>query len=346
MSDLNAIIQNQIKRLGVISLSDFMSLALYHPEHGYYKKPNRIGATGDFITAPEISQAFGEIIALWFIDHWQRHFQGEQICFLELGPGRGTLLADILQTAKAFPDFEKALSLYCLETNPAHIDEIKTKLPDSEMTFIHSPAEMPEAPLFFVANEFFDALPIKQYQFQKNHWHERMIGLSENDEMTFALRPHPLPLPRDIKAKENDILEINQSMISLAGSLFDHIKTFKGAGLIIDYGYEEQHMHSTLQAVRAHQKADIFDDIGETDLTTHIDFKALIDLAQKFDIQDFALTTQGDFLSQNGIFERAKILSKSLDDEAKETLSSQIKRLTDPDQMGELFKVFSVNCEG
>lgn len=345
-TNLETLLIQKIGSEGPISLYDFMSLALYHPQYGYYKNPNRIGQNGDFITSPEISQVFGELIALWFIVKWQEKWPEGPLTFLELGPGRGTFLTDFLRVLKKMPDLSARVQCYCLETNPFHKAEINTKCKDlKEIHFIETLAELPESPLFFFGNEFFDAFPIQQFVYQNQKWQELFITFHDDFQLTIgesdqAQKAYEAYFP--LAPQEGDLFELNSAMISLMTALSMHLKTHGGAGLIIDYGDFSKPPQSSLQAVKGHYQVSIFTTIGETDLTTHIDFSCLDRIAKEQEIEKRSFSTQRDFLLLLGLRDRVtKLCENASSAEKKADIIDRAERLIDQSQMGDLFKVMS-----
>lgn len=345
-TDLARLLVQKIGSEGPISLYDFMSLALYHPQYGYYKNPNRIGQNGDFITSPEISQVFGELIAVWFIVKWQEKWPEGPLLFLELGPGRGTFLSDFLRVLQKMPELDQRVQCYCLETNPYHRAEITKKCAAiKDIHFIESLSELPQLPLFFFGNEFFDAFPIAQFIYQNHQWQELYITFHDDFNLTIGRenkthQPYEAYFPTSPKA--GDLFELNSAMISLMTTLTMHLKSQGGTGLIIDYGDFLKPLQSSLQAVKGHCQVPIFTAIGETDLTTHIDFSLLERIAKEQGIINCLFSTQRDFLLALGLRDRVtKLCDHVSSHEKKQDIISRAERLVDQGQMGELFKVMS-----
>jgi len=327
LSTLSNIIEAEVKAGGPIRLDRYMALCLSHPEHGYYMRQQPFGAAGDFTTAPEISQMFGELIGLWLVHMWQEAGTPERFTLLELGPGRGTLMADILRVAKLAPAFLDAAELCLLESSPRLREVQRAAL--GEARHIERLEDLPESPVFAVANEFFDALPIRQFVKNDFGWQERLVGaglawqLSETAPQAELDAAFPA-------LETGRIVEVNEAGRAVASALTKHLATHGGAALIIDYGSFDG-VGDTFQAVRAHKTADVFTHPGEADLTAHVRFSGLVQngVAHGF-------TTQGAFLQALGIAARAKALK---DTEA-------LHRLTDAGEMGELFKVLALIPEG
>lgn len=336
-------IRVHIRTQGPMSLSTYMRLCLTHPRDGYYINRDPLGENGDFITAPEISQMFGELVGAWALTHW--HVMGKPAKFdlVELGPGRGTLMADALRIFDKAPEAKAALTPVLLETSPALIEVQREKLAGHNPRWIKEIADLADSgsALIVIANEFFDALPIKQFQFANGHWHERLIGL-EGDDLVWGLSETPLPaesVPAAITApQDGEIFEINP----LAHSTIKNLATVlnkRGGGMIaFDYGYATTQTGDTFQAVAAHKFADPLKSPGEVDLTAHVDFEALINAARQAGALAHLAGTQAEILSELGIHQRAEKLIAANPDRA-DTFKADVQRLTGDDAMGKLFKV-------
>ena len=345
---LPELIDMQIRANGPMSVATYMGLCLTHPTKGYYKGTDPLGAKGDFITAPEISQMFGELIGFFFVNLWQQLGQPKAFTLLELGPGRGTLLADMLRVACRAEGFRDALDLRLFETNPALIAEQNARLEAYGPKWIDGFDKVGTGPLLVIANEFFDALPIRQFVRSDQGWHERMVGLADGKRI-FGLSPTPIP-PSAMPAAIADAPIQSVFEVALAGGevmnrLATTISTQGGALLAIDYGYSVSQTGETLQGVRRHAYADVLESPGDTDLSAHVDFEALGNVARNAGLAVPPLLTQGEFLDRLGMGERAKALSLANPGSASDIAAAR-KRLTAPDQMGELFKVFCATSPG
>lgn len=333
-----------IRANGPLTVAEYMSLCLQHPEHGYYVKRDPLGAEGDFITAPEISQMFGELIGLCLAQNWLDAGRPSPFTLAELGPGRGTLMADILRAASGVPGFTDAADIFLIDTSPA------LRTVQAETLAAWSPRwsdsfEPSENPLYLVANEFFDALPIRQFQRAGDSWRERVVGLREN-RLTIGLTeaaPIAALARRLADTKDGDIVETNASGEALAASIGTQIAAHGGVALIIDYG-DWRSQGDTFQAIAEHEKVDPLAAPGEADLTAHVDFEALAAAAHP--ARSSLLTPQGVFLERLGITQRAQVLAAGLDGDALETHISAHRRLTHPEEMGSLFKVMALFAEG
>ncbi len=339
MTPLEAIIRRQIAASGPLTIADYMALCLGHPEHGYYRKQDPLGARGDFITAPEISQMFGEMIGLWLAQVWIDMGRPAPFRLVELGPGRGTLMADALRAAAAAPGFREAADLWLVETSPtlraAQAGALGAHAPHWADAF----AEVPAGPILLVANEFFDALPIRQIRRTGGVWRERVIGLA-GDRLTWGLGaeiPHA-------DAPEGAIREFSPLSTAVISEIAARISRETGAALIIDYGYGETPPMGgdTFQALRRHGYADPLEDPGEADLTAHVDFGALA--APRPGVRFAPLTTQGVFLERLGIAARAATLAKNVanDVNSVNAIATALRRLIHPDEMGSLFKALAL----
>ena len=345
---LPELIDMQIRTSGPMSIATYMGLCLTHPSKGYYKNADPLGAGGDFITAPEISQMFGELIGFFCVSLWQQMGSPRDFTLLELGPGRGTLMADMLRVACRAEGFRDGLDLRLFETNPALIAEQNTRLEAYGAKWVDSFDKVGPGPLLVVANEFFDALPIRQFVRMDNGWHERMVGLSEG-RRSFGLNPTPIPaeaMPAAVAdAEPNSVLEVGIASGEVMKRLTAVVARQGGAILAVDYGYARTQTGETLQGVHRHGYADVLEAPGETDLSAHVDFEALGTIAAQAGLTVQPLATQGQFLTRLGIAQRAKTLGA-----ANPSLAADIEaaknRLIGPDQMGELFKVFCAASPG
>lgn len=340
-------INAEIDLSGPMSLSTYMRLCLTHPELGYYRKSDPLGAGGDFITAPEISQMFGEMIGFWIAATWQMLGSPAKIQLVELGPGRGTLMADALRAVKNLPGLLDAAQLTLLETSPALIKTQKQALSTYNPEWIAEIGDISidGPPLIVIANEFFDALPIKQYQKANGQWFERLIGLREG-KRTWGLSQTPLHedhLPAALKdAGDNEIWESASTADTVMADIAQRVAGRRGALLAIDYGYDRTQTGDTLQAVTKHRYADPLANPGEADLTAHVDFEALAFSGRVGGGQAHPLINQTQFLAAMGIGPRADALMKANPAQAG-NIRAALKRLTDGDAMGTLFKVLCIS---
>ncbi|MEX1236409.1 MAG: SAM-dependent methyltransferase [Roseovarius sp.] len=344
MTQLARLLIAQIDADGPMTLADYMSACLMHPTHGYYATRDPLGAAGDFTTAPEISQMFGELIGLCLAQTWLDQGAPAPFALAELGPGRGTLMADILRATRAVPGFHAAAEVHLVETSAA-LRAVQAKTLDGHAPRWHAGVEtLPDLPLFAVANEFFDALPIRQAQRSGDSWRERMVT-RDGERLTLALSaPTLLPMlaHRLEDTGEGDIVEFSPAATRITTDLSAHIAARGGATLIVDYG-DWRSLGDTFQALRAHAQADPFGAPGKADLTAHVDFEALAMAAAP--ARYSRLTAQGVFLERLGIAQRAQKLAEALSGEARVAHVAAHRRLTHPSEMGTLFKVMALYPE-
>lgn len=341
-------IDETIRQHGPMSLSTYMRLCLTHPTLGYYRQAHPIGITGDFITAPEVSQMFGEAIGLW-LAVLQKEL-AQDIDVLELGPGRGTLMNDALRSFTKSSGGKKPNELLLLETSPHLKQEQCNKLNSFSPVWIEDLDQIPleGPPLIIIANEFFDALPIKQYQKADGEWYERVVGLVEN-KRAWGLAPTPMPkteLPKFLQeATDGAIWEACPAAELVSNTLASIIVQRGGAILAIDYGYDETQIGDTFQALENHAFADPLEHPGQADLTAHVDFEAIATAAKKANAQTNILQTQNTFLTALGIRERTSALAKVNPDRADDFIAD-LERLIGHKQMGTLFKVLCISSPG
>lgn len=345
MNPLLQIIKDTIRENGSLTIAEYMQLCLAHPLHGYYIKQDPFGTRGDFITAPEISQTFGELIGLWCADLWMR-FGGGPASLVELGPGRGTLMADALRATRLVEEFHDSLSIHLLETSPVLQTAQYYALQESHprLEWEEDLRNLPPKPAFFIANEFFDALPIRQHVQTANGIRERRVGVDEESgDLCFVMDGGGLSLAKGDKTiKEGTIIESCQAAKETISIMCDHLNRYGGAALIIDYGYLGDSHQDTLQAVKDHLYHPVLKDPGNADLTAHVDFATLREVAETQGAAAHGPVSQGKFLSRLGIDIRAEKLLSNATPEQAELLVGGIKRLIDPAQMGELFKVLAI----
>jgi NADH dehydrogenase [ubiquinone] 1 alpha subcomplex assembly factor 7 len=340
---LQDVLINRIRSSGPISVSDYMQDCLLHPIFGYYATRDPLGRAGDFITAPEISQMFGELLGLSLAQAWLDQGRPSPFILAELGPGRGTLMADLLRATRSVPGFHEAAQITLIEASPVFQQLQAQTLSEFDPRWQTTVGNLPDRPLFMVANEFFDALPVRQYVRDAEGWRERRIGLSDG-ALTFGLAPRALEksLAHRLKdTQDGDLVEICNSAAAFVQPICQHIATQKGAGLIVDYG-DWRSLGNTLQALRNHSPVDVLDGPGTADLTAHVDFEAIALTAKTEGCAYSRLTPQGVFLERLGIANRAQRLARGLDVTALESLISAHRRLTHPEEMGNLFKVLGL----
>ncbi|MFE0014784.1 class I SAM-dependent methyltransferase [Mesorhizobium sp. NPDC059054] len=351
MTQLKRRIIELISTAGPIPTSEYMALCLFDPEAGYYTTREPFGTGGDFITAPEVSQMFGELVAVWLYETWRAVGSPMPVTLAEIGPGRGTLTKDMLRTLERLdPAFVAGASIALIETSPRLREKQRDGLAGSaaSVKWHETVASLPGAPLLIVGNELFDAVPIRQFVRTSDGWRERMVGLDENGELAFfagAASLDPSLLPPDAEsAPDGSIVEIAPARSALMQTIADQIAAHGGAGLFFDYGHLQPGVGDTLQALRSHEYEGVLASPGEADLTSHVDFSALATSARIAGLRaDF--TTQGSFLLGMGLLERAGRLGADADDATRERLSGEVERLAGPQAMGDLFKVLAVAHE-
>jgi len=330
---LKAKLLEEIQRSGPIPVSEYMARCLYDPEYGYYTTHAELGAQGDFITAPEISQAFGEVIGLALAQAWVDQGRPDPFILCEAGPGRGVLMSDILRASKMVEGFHQAMQLHLLEVSPKLRNAQQETLAGFHITWLEDIADLPSLPLFFVANEYFDCLPIRQYRKTDQGWQEQMIG-AKGDALHFILgRATPLPNA----PKDTDFIETAPAAIAQTEALAQHINNQGGAGLIIDYG-EDAVTYDSLQAIAGHSKISVLERPGASDLTAHVDFGQLSQTAQSCRVQ--GPVSQGAFLERLGISARMNQLAQRSKD--PDSIVRAHRRLVHPDEMGKLFKALAL----
>jgi len=348
MSPLRLLLEKKIQTNGPLKISEFMEICLFHPHHGYYKKSLPLGRTGDFITAPEISQLFGEIIGLYFVDVWQKMDSPSCLNFIEFGPGNGTLLRDIMHVFQKFSLLKKT-HFFLLEINPLLVEKQKKLcLPFSQKCQWFDDISpllkaLPPHATFFVGNEFLDVFPIDQYFYKHQKWWERRIGLESNHFIMKEVLCEDSTLPFPKNPFPHTIFEISSQQEDFFQKLFLGLKKFSFSGLFIDYGYEEGQGDS-LQAISHHSFSNIFDNIGNQDLTAHVNFKRLKDLSIEIlpHLHSQRILPQGLFLKNLGIDIRAQMLIQS-NPNLKKIFEEALFRLIDSSQMGSLFKIFKLH---
>jgi len=328
-----------------------MAMALTDPIDGYYTTRDPLGVGGDFITAPEISQIFGEIIGLWCADLWQRMGKPTHFVLAELGPGRGTLMSDLLRALAVLPACAAAAELHLVEVSPplraAQAATLAKRHPRRKVIWHDRADTLPAGPLLLIANEFLDALPIRQWRYDGEHWTERCIGLDVAGALTFvAGTAAPPPVGAPATAATGALFETNEAAISLAGTLGRRLAATGGAALLIDYGHGESACGDTLQAVRAHRHVPVLADPGSADLTAHVDFAAVARAAGEAGARLHGPVTQHRFLIENGIDHRLARLQAGSDAATGAALQQGVRRLIDPLEMGRLFKVMALTHPG
>jgi NADH dehydrogenase [ubiquinone] 1 alpha subcomplex assembly factor 7 len=328
---------------GPISIAHYMQIALTDPEHGYYMRRNPLGR--DFVTAPEVSQMFGELLGLFFVQAWEDRGRPGRFHLVELGPGRGTLMTDMLRAATIRPGFIAAARIHLIEISPALRAAQEKTLEHMPVAWARELGDVPDdVPLFLIANEFFDALPVHQFIRAGGAWRERMVSATGED-LIFAAAPDaiaPSFVPAQLRdANEGAIFETSPSSQALARDIARRIAQTGGVALILDYGHSAFGLGDTLQAVKAHRQVEPLDEPGEADLTCHVDFAALAAAARAQRAQIFGPLTQAAFLESLGIRARAQALKSAAPQQAA-AIDAALDRLVRAEQMGMLFKVLAL----
>lgn len=335
MTALAELLSRRIRTEGPISVADYMQAATAH----YYQSRDPFGAQGDFVTAPEVSQMFGELIGLWCVDTWRAMGAPTRLILAELGPGRGTLMRDALRAARLAPDFLKAAELHLVETSRVMRERQAEALADHHPFWHGRVDDLPEGPMLLVANEFFDALPVRQFVLTDKGWKERRIALHGNEFGFVADSPvFDMPWPPSALGA---IREISPDALAYAAWIGRRVVQQGGAALVIDYGPMHSGDGDTLQALRGHRRADVLRDPGDSDLTAHVDFAALGQAASGAGAGVHGPVEQGLFLRALGIDRRAARLMEASPAQAA-AVAAGLRRLTDPDAMGSLFKAMAI----
>jgi NADH dehydrogenase [ubiquinone] 1 alpha subcomplex assembly factor 7 len=340
MTALRELLLRQIRAQGPISVAEYMTQCLLHPRHGYYTTRDPLGAAGDFTTAPEISQMFGELLGLWLAQVWMDQGAPTPFALAELGPGRGTLMADILRATSRVPGFHAGMSVHLIEASGPLRAAQALRVPGA--VWHDDVTTLPDdRPLLVIANEFFDALPIRQFLRVGAAWAERMVGV-QDDALVFGLAP-PAPLAalahRLADTKEGQMVETCAPAVPIMAALATRIARHGGCALVVDYG-DWRSRGDTLQAVRAHAFDDPLAHPGQADLTAHVDFEALAQAAAP--LHAAPLTPQGVLLGRLGIEARATRLAQALSGAARDSHLAAYRRLTGPQDMGQVFKALAL----
>jgi NADH dehydrogenase [ubiquinone] 1 alpha subcomplex assembly factor 7 len=345
-------IRARIARDGPMPVAAYMALCLYDPQHGYYRQRLPFGAAGDFVTAPEISQMFGELVGVWAVEAWIAMGMPDPVALIECGPGRGTMMKDVLRAARPSHDYRKALHVHLVETSPGLQKRQRETLNDVDDVPVHwhdRIEDVPAIPSIIVANEFFDALPVRQFERRSVGWHERVVAVDAGDALELAVAPDPLSDP--------GLVFPPAVAAAPAGAIFEwrpvdaataiaRRAAAGGATLIIDYGHVKSATGDTFQAVRSHRHVNPLASPGLADLTAHVDFEALGDAAKEVGARVHGPVEQGAWLKRMGIDARAAVLQAKAGKTKGEPIAKDLLRLTGtgPGQMGALFKVIAFSA--
>jgi SAM-dependent MidA family methyltransferase len=353
ISPLQADIKKLIKSAGPMPVWRYMQLCLTHPKHGYYVSRDPLGREGDFTTAPEVSQMFGELLGLWAASVWKAIEQPPLLRLIELGPGRGTMIADALRALRVLPPLYQALSVHLVEINPVLRDKQKAALAAVRNIQWHETIDdVPEGPSIILANEYFDVLPIHQAVKRENGWHERTVEIDASGRLVFGTAPEPIP--------RFEVLLPPLVRLAPLGAVFEwrpdaeimkiatRVREDGGAALIIDYGHTRSDAGDTFQAIARHSFTDPLKNPGQADVTAHVDFEALGRAAEDVGAKVHGPVTQGEFLKRLGIETRAVTLMAKATNEVSEDIAGALKRLVGGGRggMGSMFKVIGISDPG
>lgn len=349
-SPLETELKKLIQKAGPMPVWRYMDLCLTHPKHGYYVSRDPLGREGDFITSPEVSQMFGELIGLWAAAAWNAMGTPMQVNLIELGPGNGTMMSDALRAIRVLPPFYQAADIHLIEINPVLREKQKNALASKKtVTWHNSLDDVPQGPAIILANEFFDVLPIRQMVKTPTGWHERTVELDATGKLVYGTMAEPTPqfdilLPPLVRAApEGAVFEWrpDTEMMKMAR----RIRSSGGVALIIDYGHVRSDAGDTFQAIARHSFTDPLKAPGTADVTAHVDFQALARAADDMGVRTHGPVEQGEFLKRLGIETRAVSLMGKSSAEISATIASALKRLTEGGRggMGSLFKVFAIS---
>ena len=329
-----------------LPLDKFINLSLYDENNGYYMKKNPFGKKGDFITSPNISRLFSEMIAIWVISFWKSLGSPKKFNLIELGAGNGEMMKDLVDSFQNFPVFLNSCNFVIHEKSPFLVNIQKKKLIGTRITWVSKISKLGNNPSIFVANEFFDSIAIRQFRKKKNLWFEKFVNLKEKDNIFFYEKKINI---KKIEKNLNFNISRGQTFIEYSELGFNYlrdisklIKKNTGGLLLFDYGYTEKKMKNTLKAVSNHKSANILNDKGNIDITHNINFNLFKRFVEKMGGLKNNLTSQRNFLLRMGIQQRAEILSRNLNFSKKADIYFRFKRLTDENQMGNLFKVMLI----
>lgn len=341
MTELAKLMIERITETGPINLAEYMGECLLHPKHGYYSTRDPFGADGDFTTAPEISQMFGELLGLCLAQTWLQQGSPAKFILAELGPGRGTLMADVLRATKGVAGFHAAAQITLVEASAA-LTKIQTEtLSGFDVTWVGDLSEIPDGPLFLLANEFFDALPIHQYIMEAEGWRERLVGVADGELVFGASAAADLPplAHRRKDCRVGDLVEVCAPASAIASEIATRIAEHGGAAIIVDYG-DWRSLGDTVQALRDHKFDSPLAHPGQADITAHVDFEALA-VAAVSHTPCSKMIGQGELLQRLGIDQRAEALAAGLEGANLDSHMQAHRRLTDPTEMGTLFKAIA-----
>ncbi len=345
MSGMIDHLKKKISQIGAITVADYMFECLANPKYGYYVHNEPFGVSGDFVTAPEVSQMFGELLGLWAVHQWHALGKPESFNLIELGPGRGTLMSDALRAASSLPEFVSGLNVHLVETSHRLRSLQHGALAQFKPNWHDDISSLPDGPIIVIANEFFDSLPIHQFEFTEYGWLERRVVVTD-DNFVFTAWPPQFSIETYVsfsgQPEVGDVFEVSPESHKIVTELAKRCKSQSGCGLFIDYGHSRSGYGNTLQAVKAHAYADVLKTPGDADLTAHVDFEALAKSATRAGAIAYGAKLQSCFLKALGINERTAALSACATLNQLTQLNAGRDRLISDNQMGSLFKVLAI----
>ena len=329
-----------------LPLDKFIDLSLYDKKIGYYMKQNPFGKKGDFITSPNVSRMFSEMIAIWIVGFWENLGSPQKFNLVELGAGNGSMMKILIESFKNFPSFFGACNILIHEKSPKLIKVQKKELKLKKIAWISELKEIKKIPSIFIANEFFDSIAIKQFVKEKNLWFERYVKVKKNESnfffnKKFNIKKFEKKISYNI-SKNQSFIEYSFIELKYLTKITNFIKKNNGGLLIIDYGYTEKRMKNTLKAISNHKYSNVLQNIGKSDITHNINFYLFKKQIQKLGGVKELFTTQGNFLKKMGIEKRAEIISKNLNFSMKADMYYRLKMLMDENKMGKIFKVMFI----
>ena len=330
----------------LLSLDKFINLALYNKQKGYYMKKNPFGKKGDFITAPNISILFSEIISIWIVALWEKLKKPKKINIVELGAGNGEMMLNIIKTSKKFLFFENSCNFFIFEKSPYLKKIQKKKLKNFKVNWLKKLNKINNFPTIFLANEFFDSLPIKQFKKKNRNWFEKFIDISSKNNSVVEKKINIKKIENTIGtniSKGQKFIEFSPLMIQIFKEISKTINKQNGGLLIIDYGFFNKKMFNSLQSVKKHRKNDVLKNVNHSDISHLVNYKLIEKIIKKLKLKINGFSTQRNFLIRMGIIQRAEIISKNLPFLMKADIYYRLKRLIDNKQMGKIFKVMFIS---